>query len=404
MRVVCATPRGSGYFRGGLCEARAVALAAEGHTVPLGCVIFAGNRPGSAAGSPQGVEPGCPRFRRGAPATESITLTVTIAPDGSRSGGNVACSLAAPTSTWMRSRSHFPAGGRHARPLDRHAALSRIRTRPRRFFRSVRKTWSRAGSVSSLHGVLRRTPELPKGIHAPGSRAGCSLGRAALRLRTIRRAGRCRISRSRSRVFQRQCLRPTQCVHTRPVPSLSIVVGAVRLLPGRIVLGDEHLCRWLGTMSSSLWRWDPRRRWSPARCMHAQSALVRPAINPEHRSHSDTMPREDHKAVCCVVHDEHILVFTYRDVPMTVTGPRPQDSPVGCAAIVSSATCGWRTPASVTPCADAATASLTPALSPVLRPTGRRTPADARSCRCDRRGNIRPAHRGVRPVPPPRGG
>lgn len=32
------------------------------------------------------------------------------------------------------------------------------------------------------------------------------------------------------------------------------------------------------------------------------------------------MPREVHKAVCYVVHDEHILVFTHRGVPMTVTG------------------------------------------------------------------------------------
>ena len=32
------------------------------------------------------------------------------------------------------------------------------------------------------------------------------------------------------------------------------------------------------------------------------------------------MPREVHKVVCYVVHDEHILVFTHRDVPMTVTG------------------------------------------------------------------------------------
>jgi len=32
------------------------------------------------------------------------------------------------------------------------------------------------------------------------------------------------------------------------------------------------------------------------------------------------MSREVHKAVCYVVHDEHILVFTHRDVPLTVTG------------------------------------------------------------------------------------
>ncbi|WP_418345820.1 NUDIX domain-containing protein [Rhodococcus pyridinivorans] len=32
------------------------------------------------------------------------------------------------------------------------------------------------------------------------------------------------------------------------------------------------------------------------------------------------MPREVHKAVCYVVHDDHMLVFTHRDVPLTVTG------------------------------------------------------------------------------------
>lgn len=32
------------------------------------------------------------------------------------------------------------------------------------------------------------------------------------------------------------------------------------------------------------------------------------------------MPREVHKAVCYVLHDDHLLVFTHRDQPMTVTG------------------------------------------------------------------------------------
>lgn len=32
------------------------------------------------------------------------------------------------------------------------------------------------------------------------------------------------------------------------------------------------------------------------------------------------MPREVHKAVCYVLHDQHLLVFTHRDHPMTVTG------------------------------------------------------------------------------------
>jgi len=32
------------------------------------------------------------------------------------------------------------------------------------------------------------------------------------------------------------------------------------------------------------------------------------------------MPREVHKVVCYVLHDEHLLVFTHRDQPMTVTG------------------------------------------------------------------------------------
>lgn len=32
------------------------------------------------------------------------------------------------------------------------------------------------------------------------------------------------------------------------------------------------------------------------------------------------MPREVHKVVCYVLHDEHLLVFTHRDQPMAVTG------------------------------------------------------------------------------------
>ena len=32
------------------------------------------------------------------------------------------------------------------------------------------------------------------------------------------------------------------------------------------------------------------------------------------------MPREVHKVACYVVHDEHLLVFTHDDVPITMTG------------------------------------------------------------------------------------